>query len=92
MASGILAEPLRLCYLPQSFVINDLHDGGALFKILSPLCTGRPLPGDDELMEKVGLGNREPDGKAIKFGNIGKIHQDVDERKWDGGDVPFGHG
>jgi len=57
-----------------------------------PLCAGLPLPGNDELMEKVSLGNREPDGKTIQFGNIGKVHQDVDEGKWYSGDIPFGYG
>ena len=92
MASGLFADQLRLRSLPQSLVIDDLHDGGALFKVLTALCTGRPLPGDDELMKKVSLGNREPDGKIIQFGNSGKVYQDVDEGKWYGGDVPFRHG
>lgn len=91
MTSGLFAEPLRLRYLQHSLVIDDLHDDGALFKVLTALCAGLPLPGNDELMEKVSLGNREPDGKTIQFGNIGKVHQDVDEGKWYSGDVPFGH-
>jgi hypothetical protein len=80
VASGLFAESLHLRYLPQSLVIDDLYDGSALFKVLTALCTGRPPLGDDELMEKVSLGNRESNGKTIQFGNIGKVNQDVDER------------
>lgn len=92
MASGVFAEPMRLHYLPQLLVIDDLHDDDALFEVLTAFCTGRPFPGDDELMEKVSLGNREPDSKTIQLGNSGKVHQDVDEGKWYCSDVPFGHG
>ena len=70
MTSGLFAKPLSLRYLQHSLVIDDLHDNGALFKVLTALCASLPLPGNDELMEKVSLGNREPDGKTIQFGNI----------------------
>jgi hypothetical protein len=40
-------------------------------------------------MEKESLGNGKADGKATQLGNIGKVGQDVDEGKGDGGDVPF---
>ncbi len=92
MTSGLFAKPLRLRYLQHSLVIDDLHDDGTLFNVLATLCTGLPLPGDDELMEKVSLGNWEPDGKTIQFCNSGKVHQDIDEGKWYSSDVPFGYG
>ena len=61
-------------------------------KIITPVNRNQVFLMYNELMEKVSLGNREPDGKTIHLGNIGKVHQDVDEGKWYGGDVPFGHG
>ena len=82
MTAVLFTKTLLLRYLQHSLVIDDLHDDGALFKILTALGAGLPLPGNNELMEKVSLRNREPDGKAIKFGNIGKVHQNIDEGQW----------
>ena len=79
MASGLFAKSLCLRHLHHSLVIDNLHDDRTLFKIFTTLCAGLPLPGNDEFMEKVGLGNRVADGKTTKFGNIGKVHQDIDE-------------
>ena len=64
MASGLFAEPPRLRYLTQSLVINAWHEDGALFKILIVLRIRQTLLGDDELVEKEGLGSGKADGKA----------------------------